>query len=830
MTAVDGTGSAKIVADHESDGVSAGQPNVDLKDARLFRDLLDDSYEWLTSRVIALAIARGYTSQTSTLRKAWETSIRGLSEAMIALMDAGKIEDGVGLQTASSEDPSVLFGIEEARRHRERGVDLGTFLGLTKTYRQVFVELANHAGLPAREASGFCRMVAHFFDRMEIALCSDWIDEPTPLVGDQMRQQNRNLTNEKNKYLTIFESLQDPVFLVDREGLVDNMNFAASRLFTPDAMPGDSYYGEIKDRRLLLNLITEECIKDGGCDHDRQLETNAGLRWFSIKTQPMLDVSEKFVGTVVIFSDVTELYLAKERAEAAARARSDFLATMSHEIRTPIHGIVGTVELLRLSRLSERDQAYVEAIAYSSDVLTSMVSDVLDFSRIEAGTLDIERVLFSVGDLLDEVAGLIRPLVRRKPDLQLVIERPNLPLLTGDAGKLRQILLNLVGNAVKFTERGVIQLAIERRDEGVGRGMFRFTVSDTGVGIPEDKLEDIFRPFIQSDNSMARRYGGTGLGLAICQRLATHLGGTVGVRSQLGVGSTFFVDLPFDIEVNPASQHDDDEGAPATPPARSLKILVVEDNEVNSLVAFNLLTATGHAVEVAATGEEALAAMAQRRFDLVLMDLNLPDVDGFELTHTIRALADPAQAETPIIALSAHRQVFEPEMLAAAGFNDYLGKPFRFARLEAVLRRVLGTSSPHPIKSSRNQSEQVDERSAIDEGVLRSHAEALGAVGTSQIVATFRRSAGEIANELIGLVDAGRWPNIAAVAHRLKSSARHVGLDSLSLKAEQVERLAGESGEASAVPALELSLACKSAADLLDGVWARIEKDQTEKT
>ncbi len=647
MTAMDGAGSTEIVADHESGGISANHAGEGRKDARLFQDLLDDSYEWLTSRVIALAIARGYTSQTSTLRKAWETSIRGLSEAMIALMDAGKIEDGVGLQTASSEDPSVLFGIEEARRHRERGVDLGTFLGLTKTYRQVFVELADHAGLPAREASGFCRMVANFFDRMEIALCSDWIAEPTPLVGDQMRQQNRNLTNEKNKYLTIFESLQDPVFLVDREGLIDNMNYAASRLFTPDAMPGDSYYGEIGDRRLLLNLIPEECLKDGGCDHDRQLETNAGLRWFSIKTQPMLDVSEKFVGTVVIFSDVTELYLAKERAEAAARARSDFLATMSHEIRTPIHGIVGTVELLRLSKLSSREQAYVEAIAYSSDVLTSMVSDVLDFSRVEAGSLDIERVAFSVGDLLDEVAGLIRPFVRRKPDLQLVIERPNLPLLTGDAGKLRQILLNLVGNAVKFTERGVIQLAIERRDEGVDRGIFRFTVSDTGVGIPEDKLEDIFRPFIQSDNAVSRRFGGTGLGLAICQRLANHLGGTVGVHSQLGTGSTFFVDLPFDIEVGPASQRDDDEGAPATPPARSLKILVVEDNEVNSLVAFNLLTATGHNAEVAATGEEALAAMAQRRFDLVLMDLNLPDVDGFELAQTIRALADPAQAETP---------------------------------------------------------------------------------------------------------------------------------------------------------------------------------------
>ena len=795
-----------------------------------FETLLETSQDWLTNRIITLAIARGYTSQTSTLRKAWETSINGLSQAMIELLRADRIEDGVDLDTASGNDPSVLFGTMEARRHRERGVTLGTFLGLTKSYRQVYLELGVHAGLSQRKLALFQALVGNFYDRMEIALCTDWVDEPMGALNEQLRMRNRELANEKNKYLTIFESLQDPVFLVDRDGLIENMNFAASRQFSSGNTPGDTYYGETKTRLGLEALLGVDCLADGDDDADRRLMTNDGPKWYTIKTQPMLDVSEKFVGTVVILNDVTELYQAKERAEAAARVKSDFLATMSHEIRTPIHGIMGTAELLLQSDLSASDRAYVDAIAYSSDILTSLVSDVLDYSRIEAGALAFDQVAFSIDELIGEVAQIVRPTMRRKPEVQLVIEQPDLPQVVGDAGKVRQILLNLVGNALKFTQRGMVRIIVETIEGGEAGHNFRFTVSDTGIGIAADRLQDIFEPFTQSDGSVSRRYGGTGLGLAICHRLAEALGGRLGVSSEPGVGSRFWFDLALGTQDEEPNPHPARTGSEDIPAAKALRVLVVEDNEVNALVASNLLAAAGHEVVVAVTGEEALVAIADGVFDVVLTDLQLPDSDGFDLARVIRNDADRKKASVPIIALSAHGKSILPETLRSSGIDDYLGKPFRFARLEAILRRVVGSSSPRPIQAYSASVKYGAAGCEIDENVLREHVAALGVAAADQIVVTFRRSIAETARDLGAAIDQAHWPAVAAIAHRLRSSARHVGLVMLSRRAELVEHEAGRNGERAAALALELVLACAEASDLLDRTWVRITRDQAEKT
>ena len=801
-----------------------------LVEAKAVQRLIEAKEEWLTNRVIQLAKVRGYTSQTSTLRKAWEASIQGLSQSIVAMIQTGEDVADIGIDTASSSGPGVLFGVEAARRHRTRGVTLGSFLGLMKSYREAYLDLVVDADLSPAAAARYRRMIGIFYDQMEIGFCSDWANEPQSAQGEQLRQQNRTLVNEKNKYLTIFESLQDPVFLVDSDGLVENMNFAAGRLFVSGAIPGGSYYGEVGDRELVITLLGRECLTGAECELDRRLQTNAGLKWFSIKTQPMLDVSEKFLGTVVILNDVTELYLAKERAEAAARSESDFIATMSHEIRTPIHGIVGIVELLQQSELSPKDRAYVDVIANSSDLLTSLVSDILDFSRIEAGNLEFEHVEFSIGSALDDVLRLMRPMIRRKPELRFVVEQPDLPRVAGDPGKLRQILINLAGNAVKFTDRGLVRIAVEMLDEGASRRTFRFSVSDTGVGIAPDRLDEIFKPFTQSDSSVARRYGGTGLGLAICRRIADQLGGQVGVISRLGEGSCFRLEIALDVVSAPLPDGTSDRVAGQRPPVRALELLVVEDNEVNALVASNLLAAAGHRVRVAASGEEALVAIAQGNFDLILMDLHLPDCDGFELAHVIRNLADHSKADVPIIALSARGQVYDADALGKAGINDYLGKPFHFAGLEAVLQRVAGVSSPRPIRGRNAEPDRATDGGNIEETVLRDHCEALGADAVSQIIATFRKSTAETARELAAYADSGRWSSVAATAHRLRSAARHVGLSALSRRAETVEAAARDHGEEAAAATLELVVACNEAPDQLDATWARIRQVQAEKT
>jgi signal transduction histidine kinase/ActR/RegA family two-component response regulator/HPt (histidine-containing phosphotransfer) domain-containing protein len=794
--------------------------------------LIADNEDWLTERVIVFAKARGYTPHTSTLKEAWEASVRGLSQSILEQLTlCGGVAD-VDAAAEIGGDPSSAYGIEAARRHRMRGVTLGSFIGLTKSYREAYVDLGERAGLDRAAADAYAALIGNFFDRMEIGVCAEWVEEPGRKQAELLRTQNRALVNEKNKYLTIFESLQEPVFLVGGDDVVENMNFAASRLFAPRAVPGGSYYGP--DRLRFADLTGFDWTEARDAAIERELVTGAGTRWFVIRTQPMLDVSEKFLGTVVILNDVTEHRRAEERAEAAARAKSDFLATMSHEIRTPIHGILGTVELLGQSRLGPHERAYVEAIGYSSDLLASIVSDILDYSRIEAGHLELEHVDFSIDAVLEEVRRLIAPAVRRKPDLLFDIEAPVLPRVVGDPVKLRQILLNLVANAVKFTDWGMVRVTVEDRGEDAepGRRRFRFTVTDTGIGIAPDRLDAIFEPFTQSDASVTRRFGGTGLGLAICRRLAALYGGTLGVASTPGEGSAFWLDLPFDVRTPSGTAEGDPIATGTVPPTRALDLLVIEDNEVNALVASSLLTTAGHHVRVAGSGEEALIALGEASVDLIFMDLHLPDIDGFELARSIRGLANRRKAATPIVALSAHGLMFEAEELAAHGIDGYLGKPFRSTELEDVLRRVAGYASPRPIGAVGDVAADPG-CAGIDEKVLGGHVEALGVELTAQIVATFRRTVEEAAGELAALMEAGDWPAVAATAHRLKSSARHVGCTCMGKAAADVEAAIGADGSGETTAGvLALIAACSTAAETIDAAWARIagREGQAQKT
>lgn len=528
------------------------------------------------------------------------------------------------------------------------------------------------------------------------------------MQNDELQQAQREMQQVRDEYLKLYNHAPAGYISLDEYGMIlkHNQTFAAMLGDVAMVAVGMSLSSFIfpEDRDILLARFKAffKSPQDKSITV-RLRRPDGSLSWIQLsgRRDTYLTGSQTVKDVLLLtLSDINkeklveeELLLARDTADDANRVKSEFLATMSHEIRTPMNGILGMVQLMNLTELTEEQQEYLGILKNSGDNLLTLINNILDLSKIEAGRIDLERTEFSLRALLSDLIRSQQQNIESKGLAHRIVIESRVPeFMLGDQLRLKQILLNLLGNALKFTDNGSITVSIAVVEQRESNLLLDITVADTGIGMSPDSLEHIFMPFIQGDSSTTRRYGGTGLGLTISRRLAELMGGSIRVESCEGCGSTFHLLIPFTTVVAKEYEEGSTETGHGLWDGPFLNVLYVEDNEINTKFGVALLKKMGHMVTSVENGKEALDALEVGRFDVVLMDVQMPVMNGEEALSIIRTREKDAGRHQPVIALTAFALKGNREKFIQQGFDGYHSKPIDVDRLVAEMKRVTRTS------------------------------------------------------------------------------------------------------------------------------------------